>query len=191
MHISLYSDRPEHLEPCQSICGPPASGFAITRRLVRNAESEQTGDPDGSGVAHSTAQRVSFVRILGAQVNRVCLGERQGDSVLGLGFQGHSTDVVRYSKHTRSEASVSKHGYETWVNQNERSLYRTRQKPGTQRESNLTLTSQTGPFCAAYILIFLQMELDKTDKVKPVSICVCVCVSKFFNSLFFSVLFTY
>ena len=49
----------------------------------------------------------------------------------------------------------------------------------------MTLTSQTGPFSAAYILIFLQMELDKTDKVKPVSICVCVCVSKFFNSLFF------
>lgn len=117
MHSSLYSDRPERPEPCQSICGPPARGFAITRRLVRNAESEQTGDPDGSGVAHSTAWRVSFVRILGAQVNRVYLGECQGDSVLGLGCQGHSKNVVRYSKQMRSEASVSKHGYKTWVNQ--------------------------------------------------------------------------
>ena len=117
MHISLYSDRPEHLEPCCSVCGPPASSFAITRRLVRNAESEQTGQPDGSGEAHSTASRVAFARILGAQVNRLCLGECQGDSVLGLGFQGHSKNVVRYRKQMQSVDSVSKHGYKTWVNQ--------------------------------------------------------------------------
>ena len=87
MHISLYSDRPEHLEPCCSVCGPPASSFAITRRLVRNAESEQTGQPDGSGEAHSTASRVAFARILGAQVNRLCLENVKGILSLDLVFK--------------------------------------------------------------------------------------------------------
>ena len=66
---------------------------------------------------HSIAWRVLSVKIPGAQVNRVCLGERQGDSVLGLGFQGHSKNVTRYSKQMQSVASVSKRGYKTWVNQ--------------------------------------------------------------------------
>lgn len=66
---------------------------------------------------HSTAWRVLSVRIPGAQVSRVCLGEHQGDSVLGFGFQGHSKNVARYSKQMQSVASVSKHGYKAWVNQ--------------------------------------------------------------------------
>ena len=82
-------------------------------------------------------------------------------------------------------ACVSKHGYKTWVNQKQVLTVQDQVEPqdseGVQLNSHIT---DWATFCPAYILIFLQMELDKTDKVKHVSICVCVFLN-FFNSLFF------
>lgn len=52
-----------------------------------------------------TAWRVLPVRLLGAQVDEPCLEECRGDSVLGLGFQGHS-----FQEHCRVEQTNEKCG---------------------------------------------------------------------------------